>query len=118
MKVVNLPPRRRQPDPTFPRQFLSSTDFTAAHKIVICELLSRQGTANYFRASYGQIAKEVGLSRRHVMRIIEDLTSRREVRVTKHGVREVQSFSLRFANNRNRRRKEWLTEEAQNGQTA
>lgn len=107
MEIINVSPSRPSKDPRVPRVFLRSKELTPAHKLVIIEMLARQGTANFFKASYQQIANEVGLSRRHVMRIIEDLKNRREVNITKHGHLEILSFSLRFANNRNRRAREY-----------
>lgn len=86
------------------REIANRKDLAPGHKLVLGEMITQQGGKNRFKASYDKIARPIGMSRRHVIRIIDDLVVRREVRRTFQGKEEANVFSVRFANNRNRRR--------------
>lgn len=91
---------------TIPHEIAKQPRLGAGHKLVLGEMMRRQGTGTHFSASYHQIAVQIGLSRRHVIRIVDDLIKRGEVRRTRRGREETHNFSVRFSNNRNRKR--WI----------
>lgn len=65
-------------------------------------MAARQSSGTHFTASYGDIAYDVGMDRRYVRRIIDDLVARGEAKRTRRGREETCVFSLRYLNNRRR----------------
>ena len=88
-----------------PLAIAARTDLTPGHKLVMAELMRRQGDGTHCIAPFESIAKSTGMSRRQVMRIIEDLDVRKDIKTTPQGRYKANSYSVTFSNNRNRRRR-------------
>jgi N-acetylglutamate synthase-like GNAT family acetyltransferase len=63
-------------DLLIPAEVARRSDLGAAHKLVLGEMMRRQGAGTHFIASFEQVAQAIGITRRHAIRIVEDLIGR------------------------------------------
>ena len=95
---------RRRGYVLIPDEIMERTDLSGAHKMVIGVLARLQGEKGMCYPGYEYLAKACGLSRRHVVRVVNDLALRGEIVRLRHKRGEPNTYSVPWATERARRK--------------
>lgn len=94
-----------------PDSVMAREDLAPSHKLIIGILARLQGDKAWAYPSFEYLTKASGVSRRQVVRIINDLASRKEIVRLKHKRGEANTYSVPWATAR-AMRKMWAEKKA------
>ena len=83
-----------------PDDVMAREDLTAAHKLIIGILARLQGDQSWCWPGYGYLASASGLSRRQVIRLVDDLALRGDIVRMRHGRGKSNTYSVPWATSR------------------
>lgn len=94
-----------------PDEVADRTDLNAGHKLIMGILARLQGSKSWCYPSFEYLAKASGISRRQVVRLVNDLARREEIVRLRHKRGEPNTYSVPWATAR-AIRKSWAEKKA------
>lgn len=94
-----------------PDEIVERADLTPAHKLVIGVLARLQGDSSWCYPSLDYLVRATAVSRRQIVRIVNDLATRKEIIRLKHGRGKPNTYSVPWVTAR-ATRKRWAEKRA------